>query len=141
MEVVAEAADGAQALAAASQCQAQVVLMDLHLPDRSGIDVTRALLAERPQTAVLALTMHEDKETMFAAMRSGARGYLVKGADQDRILAAIRAVAAGEVVFGRAVADQALAFLTGSARPTKIGVPNRVQAVVKAREAGLVTEG
>jgi DNA-binding NarL/FixJ family response regulator len=190
LEMVGEAADAAQAVAAARECMPDVVLMDLHLPDGSGIDATRALLADHPGIAVLVLTMHEDEERLFAAMRAGARGYLVKGADQERIVAAIHAVAAGEVVFGRAIADQALAFLTGTAVRrraegpfpqlterevevlafvgrgfsnadiarrlvlsektvrnhvsnvlAKIHVSDRVQAAVKAREAGLVADG
>lgn len=113
--VVGEAADAATALSIVDQLAPHVVLMDLHLPDRSGIDATRQLAASHPEVAVLVLTMSEDADAILSAVRAGARGYLVKGAEVERIQSAIRTVAAGEVVFGEGIADQALALLTGGA--------------------------
>lgn len=113
--VVGEAADAATALSLVDDLAPHVVLMDLHLPDRSGIDATRRLAASHPEVAVLVLTMSEDADAILSAVRAGARGYLVKGAEVERIQSAIRTVAAGEVVFGEGIADQALALLTGGA--------------------------
>lgn len=104
LEVVGEAADGAQVLAAAVEVAPDVVVMDLHLPDISGVDATRRILADNPAIGVLVLTMFEDDKYLLAALRAGARGYLVKGADHDEILPAILAVDRGEVLLGRAVA-------------------------------------
>lgn len=122
--VVGEAADAATALSIVDQLAPHVVLMDLHLPDRSGIDATRQLAASHPEVAVLVLTMSEDADAILSAVRAGARGYLVKGAEVERIQSAIRTVAAGEVVFGEGIADRALALLTsGAARRTRSDRP------------------
>ena len=101
VDLVGVAADGGEAVALAMEHLPDVALLDVHMPGVSGIDATRRLAVEAPQVAVLVLTMLEDDESVLAAMAAGARGYLVKGATGDRILAAIRAVAAGEAVFGR----------------------------------------
>jgi DNA-binding NarL/FixJ family response regulator len=182
LEVVAEAGTAAEAVAAVRATSPDVVVMDLQLPDGSGIEATRQLLAERPGTGVLVLTMFADDDAVFAAMRAGARGYLVKGAGQDEIERAVRAVAHGEVILGASVAQRAAAlFSARSAAPafpqlserehevldllargldntaisrrlqvhektvrnhvsnvfTKLHVPDRPRAIVKAREAGL----
>ena len=106
VDVVAEAQTGAEAVALAIEHEPHVVLMDLHMPDTNGIEATRRIVAERPEVGVLVLTMAEDDDAVFAAMRAGARGYLVKGSNQAEILHAVRAVGAGEAVFGRAIADR-----------------------------------
>ncbi|HET6988434.1 MAG TPA: response regulator transcription factor [Kribbella sp.] len=108
IDLVGVAADGGEAVALAVEHTPDVALLDLHMPGISGIDATRRLAVEAPQVAVLVLTMLEDDESVLAAMAAGARGYLVKGATGDRILAAIRAVAGGEAVFGPTVADHIL---------------------------------
>ncbi|WP_328526552.1 response regulator transcription factor [Kribbella sp. NBC_00359] len=108
VDLVGVAADGGEAVALAVEHLPDVALLDVHMPGVSGIDATRRLAVEAPQVAVLVLTMLEDDESVLAAMAAGARGYLVKGATGDRILAAIRAVAAGEAVFGPTVADHIL---------------------------------
>jgi DNA-binding NarL/FixJ family response regulator len=113
MDVVGEVSDGPAAVAGASELCADVVLMDLHMPG-GGIDATRHLAASRPRTAVLVLTMFDNDESLFTAMRAGAHGYLVKGAERDEIIRAIEAVAAGEVVFGAGVAARALAFFAAA---------------------------
>jgi DNA-binding NarL/FixJ family response regulator len=114
--VVGEAVDGDEAFTAALNLQPDVVLMDLHMPGMNGIEATRRLLAECPAVSVLVLTMFDDDESVFAAVRAGARGYLVKGAAQEQIVRAIRAVASGDVVFGAGVAERVITFFTASGR-------------------------
>jgi DNA-binding NarL/FixJ family response regulator len=105
IEVVGAAADGAAALELADELEPDVVVMDLHMPGITGVEATRRLAG---RTSVLVLTMFDDDESVLAAMRAGARGYLVKGAAGDRIVGAVRAVAAGEAVFGADVAARVL---------------------------------
>ncbi|HUR06365.1 MAG TPA: response regulator transcription factor, partial [Nonomuraea sp.] len=105
-EVVDTAADGEEAVAKAIELRPQVVVMDLRMPRLDGVRATERIVAACPQTHVLVLTMHEDDESVFAAMLAGARGYLLKGADQAEILRAITAVASGEVIFGPALAGR-----------------------------------
>jgi DNA-binding NarL/FixJ family response regulator len=112
--VVGEATDGRTAVAAAVQQRADVVLMDLHMPEMNGIDATRELRRAAPDVSVLVLTMFDNDESLFTAMRAGARGYLVKGAEQEQIVWAIKAVAAGDVVFGAGVAERALAYFAAA---------------------------
>jgi DNA-binding NarL/FixJ family response regulator len=103
-QVVAEAEDGIGAVTGAHTTQPDVVLMDLNLPGLDGIEATRRIVAASPHIAVLVLTMYDDDASVFAAVRAGARGYLLKGADQVEIVRAIAAVADGEAIFGPAVA-------------------------------------
>lgn len=110
--VVAEADTGRAAVRETVLHRPDVVVMDLKMPDLDGISATRALRRAAPEAAVLVLTMFEDDESVFAAMRAGARGYLLKGAAQDEIVRAIRAVAAGEAIFGPGVARRVLDMLT-----------------------------
>jgi DNA-binding NarL/FixJ family response regulator len=116
IEIVGEAADGGDALARAVALQPDVVLMDLHMPTVNGVEATRRLAAEAPGVAVLVLTMFDDDESVHAAMRAGARGYLVKGAAGERIVGAVHAVAAGEAVFGADVAARVLGTLAEDRR-------------------------
>ena len=110
-EVVATAADGESAVKEATLCRPDVVLMDLNLPGTSGLEATRRIRQASPESVVLVLSMLDDDESVLAAMRAGARGYVLKGAGQEELLAAIRAVAAGGAVFGAAVAGRMLAAL------------------------------
>lgn len=110
IDVVATAADGEEALTAAESSEADVVVMDVQMPRLDGIAATRELSARHPHLAVVVLTMSEDDETVFAAMRAGARGYLVKGASQHEIRSAIDAAARGELVFGAAIARRVMEF-------------------------------
>jgi len=104
IEVVGEAGSGDEAVALVETLQPDVILMDLTMPGMGGIEATRRIVATAPAIAILVVTMVDEDDAVFAAMRVGARGYLVKGADQDEVLRAIRAVAGGEAIFGHAVA-------------------------------------
>jgi DNA-binding NarL/FixJ family response regulator len=110
LEVVAEASDGAEAVALAARDLPDVVLMDLHMPVRDGVEATREIVRSSPHVAVLVLTMFDDDDSVFAAMRAGARGYLLKGANQADILRAVHAVGTGGAVFGPDVAQRVLDF-------------------------------
>ncbi|MFF4836039.1 response regulator [Streptomyces sp. NPDC001315] len=116
LTVVAEAESLASAVMTVRAQQPDVVVMDLHLGDcaPSGVEATRELLRVRPGTSVLVVTMLDDDDSVFAAMRAGARGYLLKGASPAEIERAVRAVANGEVILGPAVASRAVAQLTGT---------------------------
>ncbi len=110
IEVVAEACTGVEAVALTLELRPDVVLMDLRMPDLNGIEATAQILAGAPEVGVIVLTMFEQEESIFAAMRAGARGYLLKGADRDEILRALHAVQAGEALFGAAVAKRLMSF-------------------------------
>jgi DNA-binding NarL/FixJ family response regulator len=116
VEVVATAADGLEAVEVVGVEQPDVVVMDVQMPRLDGIAATREIVSMSPHIGVVVLTMSEDDETVFSAMRAGARGYLLKGAGQDEILRAISAVASGEVVFGAAIARRVAQFF--AAGPT-----------------------
>jgi DNA-binding NarL/FixJ family response regulator len=116
-EIVGEADGGRQAVQTAAQTHPDVVVMDLHMPDLNGIEATRQIIAERSQTGVLVLTMFEDDESVFSAMRAGARGYLLKGAGPEEITRAIDAVGSGEAIFGPSIARQVIAFLSSPRSP------------------------
>ena len=110
IEVVGKATDGAEALLLAAELAPDVVLMDLQMPELSGLEATRRILDARPETHVLVLTMFDSDSSVFAAVRAGAKGYLLKGADQQDVERAIRTVAAGEAVFGAAIATRLVSY-------------------------------
>ncbi|TCC44754.1 response regulator transcription factor [Kribbella capetownensis] len=112
-ELVGTAADGAEAVRSAVTLRPDVLVMDIQMPGMSGIDATREIGRVAPDVAVVMLTMFDDDESVFAAMRAGARGYVLKGAAPDNVIRAIAAVAAGEAIFGPGVARRALAYLSG----------------------------
>ena len=120
IEVVGEAATGTEAVRLAGQLQPDIVVMDLDLPELHGVEATRRLVADSPHIRVLVLTMFEDDDSVFAAMRAGARGYLLKGADQADIARALQAMSAGEAIFGPSVAQRIIDFF---AKPRPPGEP------------------
>jgi DNA-binding NarL/FixJ family response regulator len=188
LALAGEAATGAEAVALAATARPSIVLMDLRMPEMSGIEATRRILEADPAVGILILTMSEDDESLFAAMRAGARGYLPKDADSEELLRAIRAAAVGEAIFGASIAHKMITFFAsrrpGAASPfpeltereqevleliaagranreiaqrlsiapktvrnhvanifNKLQVDDRGQAIVRAREAGLGTDG
>ena len=123
VEVVAEAATGQAAIREAVLHRPDVVVMDLQMPELNGIDATRELARAVPTAAVLVLTMYDDDDSVFAAMRAGARGYVLKGAEQQEIARAIAAVAAGEAIFGPAVAARVLTYFATPPATTSAPFP------------------
>jgi DNA-binding NarL/FixJ family response regulator len=117
MSVVAEADDGQEAVALAIELRPEVVLMDLQMPALSGIEATRRICEQTSGVGICVVTMHEDDESVFAAIRAGALGYVLKGAPPDEVERAVRAVAAGEAIYGPSVARRVMAFFAaGNAR-------------------------
>jgi DNA-binding NarL/FixJ family response regulator len=113
-EVVGEAATGEQAVRETALNHPDVVVMDLAMPGLNGVEATRQILRAAPEVGVLVLTMHDDDDdSVFAAMRAGAHGYVLKGASQQELVAAIQAIARGEAIFGPPVATRVLGFFTG----------------------------
>ena len=110
IDVAGTAASGEEAVAAAGELRPDVVLMDLRLPVMSGIEATRAIVAADPDVRVLVLSLFQDEDSVFLALRAGARGYVLKDADEDELSGAVRAVARGEAIFSRAIAERVLAF-------------------------------
>ena len=111
--VVGEAASGDEAVRLAHELEPNVVLMDIKMPGLNGIEATREIQQASPQIGVLVLTMFEDDDSVFAAMRAGAKGYLLKDSGGEEVVYAIRAVASGEAVFGSGVAERIIGFFSG----------------------------
>jgi DNA-binding NarL/FixJ family response regulator len=131
IEVVGQGADGRDAVSLAVSLQPDVVVMDLQMPELDGVEATRQIAERLPGTAVLVLTMHDDDASVFAAIRAGARGYLLKGAAQEDVARAIAAVSRGEAIFGPVVAGRLLQFFAG--RPESAALPFP-QLTVRERE-------
>ena len=110
LDVVGEAATGAEAMRLTAELDPDVVVMDLAMPELGGLEATRRLTGSGARARVLVLTMSEDDESVFAALRAGAGGYLVKGADPDQVISAVRAVGRGHAVFGPHLAGRMLTF-------------------------------
>jgi len=110
LEIVGEATDGVQAVAHALTLQPDIILMDIQMPGMNGVDATRRIVYSSPHIGVIMLTMFEDDDSVFSAMRAGARGYLLKGALKAEVLHAVRGVAAGEAIFGSGLARRMMKF-------------------------------
>jgi DNA-binding NarL/FixJ family response regulator len=123
LEFTGAASDGDEAVALCIGQRPDVVLLDIHMPGMSGIEATRRILAVEPTIGVLMLTMLEDDTSLFAALRAGARGYIVKGADPDQITRAIMTVAAGEIVVGATLASRVSAFFRAGPRAAAPAFP------------------
>lgn len=118
MEVVGEATTGNEAVEVVMQHTPNVVLMDLKMPGLNGVEATRSIVQSLPGVYVLVITMFEDDSSVFAAMRAGARGYVLKDAAREEILRAIRAVSHGEAIFSPAIASRLMTFLSPRHAPT-----------------------
>ncbi|GAC1347287.1 MAG: response regulator transcription factor [Ktedonobacteraceae bacterium] len=138
MQVIGEATTGDEVLAQARALQPDVILMDIKMPGMNGIEATRRILQTSSHIRILILTMFEDDESVFAAVRAGARGYLLKGAVQEETLRAIRAVASGEAIFGPAVASRLMHYF-GSIRPTARSGPAHFFPELTEREYEILT--
>ena len=110
IEVAGEAANGNDAILEATRIQPDVILMDIQMPGKNGIEATRLINQSSPHIGIIVLTMFEDDDSVFAAMRAGARGYLLKGADQAEILRAIHSVGSGEALFGPGIARRLINY-------------------------------
>lgn len=114
VEIVGEATSGREAQELAARQGPDVVLMDLQMPDGDGLSATRAIVAERPQTHILVVTLFDDDESVFAALQAGARGYVLKDAGEEEMVQAIRAVARGEAIFSPAIASRLIDYFAGA---------------------------
>jgi len=141
LELAGEAATGGDAVSLAEAAAPDVILMDIRMPGMSGIDATRRILAARTAARILILTMSEDDDSLFAAMRAGARGYLPKDSDSEDLVRAIRAVAGGDVIFGESIATRLQAFFAaGQGRPAAGPFPeltDREDAILELIARGL----
>lgn len=108
--IVGEASDGTEAVQQSLTLRPDVILMDLKMPGMNGLEATRQILAATPAVGILVVTMFEDDDSVFAAVRAGARGYLLKDADREELTLAIRAVARGEAIFGAAIAQRMIRY-------------------------------
>jgi DNA-binding NarL/FixJ family response regulator len=138
-EVVGEATTGDEAIAQAVALQPDIVLMDIQMPGTNGIEASREIVRTSPHIGVLVVTMYEDDDFVFSAMRAGARGYILKGATQVEMLRAIRSVANGEVIFGPGIAQRVITFLSSPPR-----APARVFPELTERETevlALIAQG
>ncbi|KOV82244.1 response regulator transcription factor [Nocardia sp. NRRL S-836] len=112
ISVVGEAADGVEAVAVVLATEPDVVVLDLHMPRLGGVEAAKQMIGALPGVGVLVLTMHEDDELVFAAMRAGARGYLVKTTDDEEIVRAVQAIGAGEAIFSATIAQRMMGYFT-----------------------------
>lgn len=133
--IVGEVADGAEVVSAIEQLQPDLVLMDLNMPGMSGIEATRATVSSAPHIGVVVLTMFDDDDSVFAALQAGARGYLLKGASKVEIHQAIRTVAAGQAVFGPAIARRLQQYF---AQPRPAAGPSDAFPELTARERDIL---
>jgi DNA-binding NarL/FixJ family response regulator len=137
--LVGEAESGRDAIDLALALQPDVVLMDLQMPDGSGIEATREIVAASPTTKILVVTLFEDDDSVFAALRAGARGYVLKDTDEEEMIRAIRAVANGEAIFGPSVASRVLAYFAAPRREAPHVFPTLTE---REREIlGLIARG
>lgn len=134
MEVVGEATSGEEAIELSESLQPDVILMDIQMPGMNGIDATRRILQHSPDVAILMVTMFEDDDSVFAAMRAGARGYLLKDSRGEKVAVAIRAVAGGEAIFSPSIAKRMVSFFSKAP-----ATPQRVFPELTAREEELLS--
>jgi DNA-binding NarL/FixJ family response regulator len=129
-EVVGEATTGEEAVALAEELKPDLILMDVQMPGLNGIEATRHIVAANPDSRILMVTMFEDDASVFAAMRAGARGYVLKDATREEIRRAIQAAGSDEAIFSPAIAARLIAFF---ARPP-LSIPNNMFPELTSRE-------
>ena len=122
MELVGEATTGEEAVALAAELQPDVILMDIQMPGLSGVEATRRIVSASPHIQILVVTMFEDDRTVFGAMRAGARGFVLKGADYEEMLRAIRAVSNGEAIFSPSIATRMSVYFANMQPPTAVPI-------------------
>jgi DNA-binding NarL/FixJ family response regulator len=122
LEVVGEAATGEEAVALAASLHPDVIVMDLRMPGINGIEATRRIVQANPQIRILVVTLFEDDDSVFAALRAGARGYILKDANEVEVLRAIRAVSSGDAIFSAAIAQRLIDFFAAP-RPAQAALP------------------
>jgi DNA-binding NarL/FixJ family response regulator len=133
-EVVGEAATGEEVVEKVAQTRPDIILMDIQMPSISGIEATRRVLERDPSIGVVVVTMFEDEDSVFSAMRAGARGYVLKGADAEEVLKVVGAVAEGEAHFGPEIARRLMAYFSAP----KPAAPSEAFPELTAREAELL---
>lgn len=121
-EVTGEAANGADAVILARERQPDIVLMDLQMPQMNGIEATRQIVHTSPHIGVVVVTMFEDDDSVFAALRAGARGYVLKGADQAEIVRVLEAVMRGEALFGPSIAARLMSYFAAPRSQAQAGL-------------------
>lgn len=134
LEVCGEAGSGEEAIAVVAARQPDVVLLDLAMPGMGGVAATERIVAASPHVRVLVLSMADDDDSVFAALRAGARGYLLKGAGRAEILRSVRAVADGEAIFGPTVATRLTAFFAGARGAATATAPPFPELTARERE-------
>jgi DNA-binding NarL/FixJ family response regulator len=140
LSVVGEAADGLTAVSVVLDLEPDVVVMDLHMPGLGGVEAAKRILEALPSLGVLVLTMHEDDELVFAAMKAGARGYLVKTTDDDEIVRAVQAIGAGEAIFSATIAQRMMGYFTAISSSKAVLFPqltDRERDVLELMASGL----
>lgn len=136
-QLVGTASTGADAIREAVLLKPNLLVLDIGFPDLSGIEVVRKLTKAAPSVKILMLTMYEDDESILGAVRAGALGYVLKGADADDLLRAIAAVAAGEAIFGPGLARRALQVMSAPPEPAFAGLTRREREVLELIASGL----
>ena len=138
-KLAGEAASGDEAIELVKTLQPDVILMDLKMPGTGGIEATRRILSKSPSIGILVVTMVEDDDSVFAAMRAGARGYLLKGADKDEMLLAIRAVGRGDAVFGPRIARRLIRYFADPLLPAPAQAPQAIFPELTDREREILS--
>jgi DNA-binding NarL/FixJ family response regulator len=139
IQVVGEASTGEETIAKADSLQPDIILMDIQMPGVNGIEATRRIVRTSPNIGIIVVTMFEDNESVFSAMRAGARGYILKEAGEEEVLRAIRSVANGEAIFGPAIAKRLVHFFS---KPEMASDPVFPELTEREREIlGLIAQG
>jgi DNA-binding NarL/FixJ family response regulator len=142
MEIVGEATDGAQAVAKARELRPDVILMDISMPGINGLEATREIKAERPEVKIVILTIGEEDQNLFEAIKSGAQGYLLKDVEPQHLVEMVRGVFRGEAPISRTAAAKILSEFTRQAREADAGNRSKTDLTAREREVlGLVAGG